>query len=192
MLSREQERQAIVGRGEDPTHPPQLQALQHQRCRNAQEGDLALRRCLAQGDRRGVTFACTDHEEMPDAHPVANERPVAADLDGVSIGGVLHRLGQRVELSFRDALAANYHEGARLRLRRLRPELFRLLEPLLILRRLPPAFVGRAGADEVHVGAEVLAVLARFVAGAVGRKRKSSGVNCSGVRSARERKSPLW
>ena len=48
---------------------------------------------------------------------------------------------------------------------RFRDDLPRFLEPLLILRRLLPAFVGRAGADQVHVGAEVLAVLSLRLAG---------------------------
>src|SRR5262245_10539352 len=43
-----------------------------------------------------------------------------------------------------------------------------VLEPLLILRRLLPPLVGRAGADQVHVGTEVLLVLPGAVAGAVG------------------------
>src|SRR5262249_51158622 len=40
------------------------------------------------------------------------------------------------------------------------------LQPLLICRRLLPAFVGRAGADQVHVGAQVLLVLAGAITGA--------------------------
>jgi hypothetical protein len=43
-----------------------------------------------------------------------------------------------------------------------------VLEPLLIRRRFLPALVGRAGADQVHVGAEVAAVFARAFAGVVG------------------------
>jgi hypothetical protein len=43
-----------------------------------------------------------------------------------------------------------------------------VLEPLLILRVLLPALIGRAGADQLHVGAEVPPVLAGAVAGAVG------------------------
>src|SRR5262245_45404384 len=42
-----------------------------------------------------------------------------------------------------------------------------LLEPLLVLGRFLPAFVRRAGPDQVHIGAEILAVLAGAVAGAV-------------------------
>ena len=41
------------------------------------------------------------------------------------------------------------------------------LQPLLIPRRLLPAFVGLAGADQVDVGAEVFAVWSSPVAGAV-------------------------
>src|SRR5215831_1323029 len=43
-----------------------------------------------------------------------------------------------------------------------------VLEPLPVLRRLLPPLVGGAGADQVHVGAQVLLVLAGPVAGAVG------------------------
>ena len=42
-----------------------------------------------------------------------------------------------------------------------------LLPPLLIFRRLLPPFVSRSRADQVHVGAEVLAAGAGAVAGAV-------------------------
>src|SRR6516162_6509394 len=42
-----------------------------------------------------------------------------------------------------------------------------LLEPLLIFRCLLPALVGQAGADQAHIGPQVLAVLAGAVAGAV-------------------------
>src|SRR5262245_51188048 len=42
-----------------------------------------------------------------------------------------------------------------------------LLEPLLVLGCCLPALVGRAGADQVHVGAEVLAIRAGAIAGAV-------------------------
>src|SRR5262245_44397085 len=45
-----------------------------------------------------------------------------------------------------------------------------ILEPLLIFRRLLPALVRSTGADQVHVGPQVLAVLARFEAGAVSAK----------------------
>src|SRR5262249_47893220 len=45
--------------------------------------------------------------------------------------------------------------------------LSRLLEPLLVCGRLLPAFVGLPGADQVHVSAEVLLVLAGPVADAV-------------------------
>src|SRR5262249_16766434 len=48
--------------------------------------------------------------------------------------------------------------------------------PPLVLRRLLPAFVGRAGADQVDVGTEVLAVLAGPVAGTVGTKAKVIGL----------------
>src|SRR5262249_16764516 len=51
----------------------------------------------------------------------------------------------------------------------------RVPEPLVICGRLLPALVGRAGADQVHVGAEVLAVLARAVAGAVGTQAEVLG-----------------
>src|SRR5438046_520706 len=50
-----------------------------------------------------------------------------------------------------------------------------ILEPLLVLRRLLPAFVGLAGADQVHVGAEVLAVFAGLIAGAVGAEAEVVG-----------------
>src|SRR5262249_41103835 len=96
------------------------------------------------------------------------ERPVAANLDGVAVAGALHRLGQRVELPHLSTLAAQEHERTLLRLRfRLCLQLPGVLEPLLIVRRLLPLLVGRAGADQVHVGAEVFAVRAGAVAGAV-------------------------
>src|SRR5262249_36510922 len=49
------------------------------------------------------------------------------------------------------------------------------LEPLLILGGLLPALVGRAGADQIDVGADVLAVLAGPVAGAVGAQAEVVG-----------------
>src|SRR5262245_45686197 len=54
-------------------------------------------------------------------------------------------------------------------------DLFCLLEPLLILRGLLPALVCRAGANQVHVGAEVLAVGAGTVAGAVSAEAEVFG-----------------
>src|SRR4029079_9876130 len=45
--------------------------------------------------------------------------------------------------------------------------LSRFLEPLLVFGRLLPSFVGRTGANQVHVGAEVLLVLPVLVTGAV-------------------------
>src|SRR6516165_9868224 len=42
-----------------------------------------------------------------------------------------------------------------------------ILEPLLVLGRLLPALVGRAGADQVDVGAKVFSVLASAIAGTV-------------------------
>src|SRR5262245_16934049 len=41
-------------------------------------------------------------------------------------------------------------------------------EPLLVLGRLLPALVGGSRADQVHVGAEVAAILARAFAGTIG------------------------
>jgi len=61
-------------------------------------------------------------------------------------------------------------------------QLARLHEPLLICRGLLPPLVGRTGADQVHVGAEVLAVLAGLVAGAVGAEAEVVGRDDVGVR----------
>src|SRR5262249_45642880 len=48
-----------------------------------------------------------------------------------------------------------------------------ILQPLLILRRLLPAFASGAGADQVHVGAQVRAVIARhFIAGSGGSGKR--------------------
>ena len=44
-------------------------------------------------------------------------------------------------------------------------EFLGLLEPLLVGRRLPPILIRRAGADAVHVGAEILAAGAGALAG---------------------------
>src|SRR5262249_22679890 len=46
------------------------------------------------------------------------------------------------------------------------PCILRFLAPFLITRRLFPAFIGGAGADQVHIGAEVLAARAGAPAGA--------------------------
>src|SRR5262249_49196191 len=48
----------------------------------------------------------------------------------------------------------------------------RVLEPLLVLRRLLPALVGGAGADQVQVGPEVTALLAGSLTGAAGSEAK--------------------
>src|SRR5262245_5839093 len=105
---------------------------------------------------------------MGGGHAVTDERPVAADLDGVAVARALHRFGQGVELANLDALGGQHHEGLWFRLGRLGPRLLRVLEPLLILRRLLPALIRRAGADQVDIRAEVLAVLAGLETGAVG------------------------
>src|SRR5262249_22820898 len=54
-------------------------------------------------------------------------------------------------------------------------DLSRVLEPLLVFRRLHPALVRLAGADQIHVGAQILAVLARLVARAVWPETEVSG-----------------
>src|SRR4029453_12033539 len=53
--------------------------------------------------------------------------------------------------------------------------LFGILEPVLISRHFLPALVCRPRTDKVHVGAEVLAVRAGAVAGAVGAEAEVVG-----------------
>src|SRR5262249_20941244 len=57
----------------------------------------------------------------------------------------------------------------------LAQEPFGRLAPLLVVPRLPPLLVRRAGADPVHVGAEVLAACALALAGAVRRQAEVGG-----------------
>src|SRR5262245_13489036 len=54
-------------------------------------------------------------------------------------------------------------------------DLSRVLEPLQVVGRLLPPLVGRSGADQFHVGPQVLAVLPGPVAGAVGAKAEILG-----------------
>src|SRR5688500_4133811 len=100
---------------------------------------------------------------------------MAADFNRVAVAGRLHRLGERIELLLGDRFAAKAYEGARLRLWGRGFELPRVVQPLLILGRLLPAFVGRAGTDQVHIGADVLAVRAGAVAGTVGTEAEVLG-----------------
>src|SRR5262245_11717169 len=63
---------------------------------------------------------------------------------------------------------------------------------MLVVGRLLPALVGRAGADQVHVGPEVLAVLAGAVAGAVGTEAEILRRELLGGRlQLREKVAPL-
>src|SRR5262249_32462233 len=101
-----------------------------------------------------------------DLDSIRDKRPVAADLDGIAVGGAAHGLGQRVVFADFDALVAQEDEGARFRLGCFRPDLSGVLEPLPVVRSLPPALVGRAGADTVHVRTQVIAVRPDAVAGA--------------------------
>src|SRR5262249_23660793 len=110
-----------------------------------------------------------------DGHRFGLVRPIAANLDDITGAGLLDRVDQGLEFALGDALAAQDDERAGLCRWSLGAGLFRVLEPLLIFRRRLPALVGGAGAVQVHVGAEVLAVLARLVASAVGAEAEVLG-----------------
>jgi len=69
-------------------------------------------------------------------------------------------------------------------------DLPRILKPLLVLRRLLPAFVGRARGRPGPRRRRVLAVLAGFVAGAVGAEAEVLGMSFSGASLNLERRSP--
>src|SRR5262245_41500525 len=96
-------------------------------------------------DNGPVAGRRADRQPLPaEIDRLGGERPVAADLDGVAVAGVLDCLGQGVELPLRDPLAAQPHERARLRLRGFGAELSGVLEPLLVVGRLLPSLVGGA------------------------------------------------
>src|SRR5260370_7867963 len=106
----------------------------------------------------------------PDRNGVSDKRPVAPDFDGVAVvvAGALHCLGERVELALGDALAAQDHEGLCLRLDGGKALLLpAILQPLPILPRLLPALPPRTAPPHVHLGPDVLTLLAGAVAGAV-------------------------
>src|SRR5262245_29197347 len=63
-------------------------------------------------------------------------------------------------------------------------ELHGLLQPLLVVRSLLPALVGRTGADQVHVGPQVLLVLPGPIPGTVGPQAEVLGSLLSGQRIA--------
>ena len=70
-------------------------------------------------DDRPVAGRRAYRQPLPaDSQRRGRERPVATDLDGVAVAGVLDRLGQGVEPPLRDPLAAQPHERARLQIGR--------------------------------------------------------------------------
>ncbi len=114
-------------------HPPQFQTFQHERRTGSQ--------VLGEQKDRPEALTGADRQRVRDLDRTADKRPVAADFDGVARAGAKNSLGQRVELSFRNARAAETDERAGLGFCRRRTLLDSpgVLEPLLILRRLLPA-----------------------------------------------------
>src|SRR5262245_53778227 len=78
----------------------------------------------------------------------ALKRPIAADFHDSSFRRGQNGFGERRELLVPCAIGTQNNKWLRAVLCRKLPG---LLEPLLILRRLLPALVGRAGPDQVHV-----------------------------------------
>src|SRR4029453_11960817 len=102
-----------------PSHALQLQPFQDQRSSGIKQRGTTLQRVGSQADHRSVSLTGPDREppfRFRNRDGYRDERPIASDLDRVAVAGAEHRSGQGGELTLRDALAAQNHERAGLRL----------------------------------------------------------------------------